>query len=149
MQGKQVRSSLGYALVRAFRTVNRGSARALATHKLSAEQAHILLVLWTEGPMKVGELQRVLALGSGTLTGAVDRMEKAKLVRRAPDPSDGRAFVIEPAPFDAKKKQKIEATLEGIERSSFAMLSVRERGELFRLLTKVASADDEGLHQAG
>jgi DNA-binding MarR family transcriptional regulator len=144
MQGKQVQTSLGYALVRAFRTVNRESARALAAHNLSAEQAHILLVLWTEGPMKVGELQRMLSLGSGTLTGAIDRMEKAELVRRAPDPKDGRAFVIEPAPFDAKKKHKIELTLEGIERDCFAMLSARERSELFRLLTKVASADDEG-----
>lgn len=141
MQDKRLQSSLGYALVRAFRTVNRDSARALATHKLSAEQAHILLILWTEGPMKVGELQRVLALGSGTLTGAVDRMEKSELVRRVPDPNDGRAFVIEPAPFEAKKRRKIETTLEGIEENSFAMLTTRERAELFRLLTKVATAE--------
>jgi DNA-binding MarR family transcriptional regulator len=139
MQDKRLQSSLGYALVRAFRTVNRDSARALAAHHLSAEQAHILLILWTEGPMKVGELQRVLALGSGTLTGAIDRMEKAELVRRAPDPNDGRAFVIEPAPFEMKKRRKIETTLEGIEENSFAMLTARERAELFRLLTKVAS----------
>ena len=138
MQDKRLQESVGYALVRAFRTVNRGTTRALSAHELSAEQAHILLILWSNGPMKVGELQRTLALGSGTLTGALDRMEKASLVRRSPDPNDGRAYLVEPAPFDSKKKQRIERTLEGIERDSFAMLTTRERAELFRLLTKLA-----------
>src|SRR5215469_13353449 len=102
MQDKRLQESIGYALVRAFRTVNRDTTRALAPHGLSAEQAHILLILWDAArPMKVGELQRVLALGSGTLTGALDRMEKASLLRRVPDPNDRRAFVIEPLPFDA------------------------------------------------
>jgi DNA-binding MarR family transcriptional regulator len=141
MQDKRVRASLGYALVRAFRTVNRDSTRALSPHGLSAEQAHILLVLWSSGPMKVGELQRTLALGSGTLTGALDRMEKASLVRRVADPNDRRAFMIEPAPFDAKKKKRVERTLEGIEQGCFAMLTARERTELFRLLTKVAGGE--------
>ena len=88
--------------------------------------------------MKIGELQRTLSLGSGTLTGALDRMERASLVRRSADPNDRRSFVVEPAPFDAKRRKRIERTLEGIEQDSFAMLSARERAELFRLLTKVA-----------
>ena len=138
MQDKRLQASLGYALVRAFRTVNRDTTRALSPHGLSAEQAHILLVLWDGGPMKVGELQRVLALGSGTLTGALDRMEKASLVRRVPDPKDRRAFVVEPLPFGAKKRKFVERTLEGIEEGCFAMLTPRERATLFRLLTRVA-----------
>src|SRR5579883_2770839 len=120
MQDDRLRSSVGYALVRAFRTVNRASNRVLARHGLSAEQAHILFVLWSDGPMKVGALQRILALSSGTLTGALDRMEKAGLVRRAPDPADARAFRVEPVAFDARRRRAIEATLEGIEEECFA-----------------------------
>src|SRR5512140_2829521 len=122
MQDDRIRSSLGYALVRAFRQVNRASSRALIPFELSAEQAHILLILWIEGPMKVGELQRLLCLSSGTLTGAIDRMDKAGLVRRVPDPHDGRAFRVEPAPFDAKRRRAIETTLEAAEAASFAKL---------------------------
>lgn len=140
MQDKRLSESLGYALVRAFRRVNRATTRALAAHGLSAEQAHILLVLWGEGPMKVGALQRMLALGSGTLTGALDRMEKAELVRRVPDPSDGRAYLVEPAPFEAKKRQKIERALATMEEEAFSALTARERHELFRLLDKIAGA---------
>ena len=137
MQDDRIRRSLGYALVRAFRFVNRASARALLPFELSAEQAHILLILWIEGPMKIGELQRVLSLSSGTLTGAIDRMDKAGLVRRVQDPKDGRAFRIEPAAFDAKRRRAIEATLEAAEAESFSRLTAKERQELFRILTKL------------
>jgi DNA-binding MarR family transcriptional regulator len=140
MQDERLARSLGYALVRTFRTVNRASGRALQPHSLSAEQAHILLVLWFEGPMKIGELQRVLALSSGTLSGALERMEKAGLVRRTPDPEDGRAWRVEAAPFDARKRRAIECTLEAMEERTFGCLTARERAELMRLLTKVAES---------
>jgi DNA-binding MarR family transcriptional regulator len=139
MQDDRVQSSLGYALVRAFRSVNRASSRALLPFELTAEQAHILLILWIEGPMKIGELQRVLCLSSGTLTGAIDRMDKAGLVRRVPDPIDGRASRVEPAAFDAKRRRAIEGTLEKAEAACFARLTARERQELFRLLGKVGA----------
>ena len=58
MQDNRLGDSLGYALVRLFRRVNRETGRALAPYKLSAEQAHILLVLWLDGPIKIGELAK-------------------------------------------------------------------------------------------
>jgi DNA-binding MarR family transcriptional regulator len=140
MQDERLAKSLGYALVRAFRLVNRASSRALLPFELSAEQAHILLVLWISGPMKIGELQRVLALSSGTLTGALDRMTKARLVRRIAHPEDARAFVVEAVPFESKKRRAIEKTLEDVERDGFAALTAPERRELLRLLTKVVDS---------
>src|SRR3954469_2292722 len=126
MQDKRLNDSLGYALVRAFRAVNRASNVALKGHGLTAEQAHVLLVLWIEGPMKVGELQRILSLSSGTLTGALDRMDRAGLVRRVPDPNDGRAWRVEPAPFDPRRRRDILNTLEEMEAQSFGALNERE-----------------------
>ena len=140
MQDKLERS-LGYALIRAFRAANRATNRALLPHGLSAEQAHILMALWIEGPMKVGELQRVLALGSGTLTGALDRMDRAGLVRRVADPEDGRAWRVEPASIDRRKRLAIERTLEDVEERAFSTLGKDERATLLRLLRKL---DGEG-----
>jgi MarR family transcriptional regulator, organic hydroperoxide resistance regulator len=138
MQDERLAHSLGYALVRAFRVVNRATGRALQPYGLSAEQAHILLVLWLEGTLKVGELQRLLALSSGTLTGALDRMEKIGLVRRVKDPEDGRAWRVEPAAFETKKRRELEGILERLEGEIFGGLTGRERAELLRLLTKIA-----------
>jgi DNA-binding MarR family transcriptional regulator len=133
-----LRGSLGYALVRTFRAVNRASNRALRPLGLSAEQAHILLVLWLEGAMRMTELQRIVMLSSGTLTGAIDRMERAGMVRRVADADDGRAWRVEPAAAD--ERRAIEGTLETIEESSFAALTATERRELRRLLDKVTAS---------
>ncbi len=89
--------------------------------------------------MKIGELQRVLSLSSGTLTGALDRMDRAGMIRRVQDTRDGRAFRVEPAPFDARRRRAIESTLETTEAESFAKLTARERRELFRILTKLCA----------
>ena len=144
MQDKRLRDSLGYALVRLFRQVNREHGRAVAEQGLSAEQAHILLVLWLEGPMKVGELGRFLALSSGTLTGAIDRMERAGLVRRLPDPADRRAFRVQPVETDARRRRAIEQVLEATEASCFEALTRSERTQLLRLLRKASDALEGG-----
>jgi len=135
MQDNRLRTSIAHAVVRLFRLVNRANNRALVDQQLSAEQAHILSVLWFEGPMTMGKLQRQLALSSPTLTGAIDRMEKQELVRRVPDPADRRASLLEPR-LAPKARARIEAILDESERKTFAALTAAERKELVRLLDK-------------
>jgi DNA-binding MarR family transcriptional regulator len=139
MQDKRLQRSIGYALVRAFRVVNRASSRALLPLGLSAEQAHILIILWFEGPMKVGELQRVLALGSGTLTGALDRLEKAGLTRRVPDEKDKRAFRVEASQKSLAKKEKVRRTLEAMEEELFGPLGTAGQKNLLAMLETIAA----------
>jgi DNA-binding MarR family transcriptional regulator len=137
------RSSLGFALVHAFRRVNRATSRVAQRYGLSAEQAHILLVLWLEGRQKIGDLQRLLELGSGTMTGAIDRMEAAKLVRRVRDPKDRRATWIEPHPSIDKRRREIIDAIGAMEEESFLLLEARERRELARLLAMVGQRTGE------
>jgi len=139
MQDDRLRASLGNAMVRLFRLVNRVHNRAIDRHGLSAEQAHILSVLWTLGPIPIGQLQRQIALSSGTLTGAIDRMAAQGMVRRAASPDDHRAVVIEPR-VPAKKRAQIEAAVEATEREIWGVLSAAERAELLRLMTKAITA---------
>ena len=138
MQDEVLDEHLGHAVVRVFRLVNRACNRALAEHDLSAEQAHVLSVLWALGPMTMGDLQRTLALSSATLTGAIDRMELQELVRRVPSPADRRAFVIEPR-VPARRREKIEAAVARAEQRCFAALTSSERRGLARLLSKCAA----------
>ena len=139
MQDERLRASLGNATVRLFRLVNRVHNRAVAGHGVSAEQAHILSVLWAAGPITIGQLQRQVALSSGTLTGAIDRMAAQGMVRRAASPDDHRAVVIEPL-VAAKKRAQIEATLDDTERTSWSGLTAAERRELLSLMDKAIAA---------
>ncbi len=140
MQDDRLRSSLGFALVRAFRRVNRAHNRALVRHRLTAEQAHILVILWLDGAMKIGDLQRTLMLSSGTLTGALDRMEKSGLVRRVADPADRRAWRVEPVSIDSRRRRGIQSTLDETEAATFSRLTARERRTLWTLLERVGEA---------
>jgi DNA-binding MarR family transcriptional regulator len=140
MQDDRLRTSLPHALVRTFRLVNRAHNRAFKDLGISAEQAHVLSCLWLEGPMTIGQLQRMLALSSPTLTGAIDRMEAQNLLRRVPDPKDRRSWVLEPDPSVNRKRKKIEETIFDVEDRCFAALTVAERRELLRLLEKCTAA---------
>ena len=82
----RLRGSVANVLARVFRQQSRLYNRALKPLGLSSMQAHILMVLWLEGPMTIGELQATLAISSATITGAADRMEKSELLRRVPVP---------------------------------------------------------------
>lgn len=133
-------SSLPHALVRLFRLVNRAHSRALKPLGLSSEQAHVLTCLWVEGPMTIGQLQRMLALSSPTLTGAIDRMEALGLVRRVPSPDDRRAVMIEADPRAQRKRKQVEATLDRVGGACFAALGAGDRRELLRLLHAATAA---------
>jgi DNA-binding MarR family transcriptional regulator len=135
MQDDPLRSSVANAVVRLFRFVNRVHNRQLKPLGISAEQAHILTVLAVEGPMTMGTLQRLLALSSPTLTGAIDRLEAQELVRRVPSPDDRRAVLLEPR-VGGRKRAQIEAAIDEGERVCFGALTAKERKELLRLLEK-------------
>ena len=117
--------------------------RALSPFEISSVQAHILATLWLEGPMTIGELQARLMLGSSTLTGAVDRMEKGRLVQRSAVAGDRRAFRLVPVEWVAKKREALLDTLAATEDVCFAGLSASERRELSRLLGKALGALSE------
>jgi DNA-binding MarR family transcriptional regulator len=128
--------SIGHQLGRAFRGLNRAMSAALRPHGLSAVQASILILLWEQGPLPVGELQKALGLSSSAFSGALDRMESQGLLKRTPAPSDGRSFLVEPASWSRARKQGVIDSLLDAEDELLAALDAKERKELLRLLVK-------------
>ncbi|HEY0733340.1 MAG TPA: MarR family transcriptional regulator [Herpetosiphonaceae bacterium] len=62
---------------------------------VSATDVKCYTILRQTGPIAAGELAERVALTTGAITGVIDRLEKAQLVRRAPDPRDRRRVVLE------------------------------------------------------
>jgi DNA-binding MarR family transcriptional regulator len=54
----------------------------------------VLLILRFSGAMSPKAINRYLAITSGGLTKSIQRLEKAELVSREPDPADGRGTLI-------------------------------------------------------
>ena len=61
---------------------------------VSPIEGHVLTYLRKYAPAPVGELVRVFGLKRSTLTSLLDRLERAGLVRREPNPADRRSFLI-------------------------------------------------------
>jgi DNA-binding MarR family transcriptional regulator len=63
---------------------------------LGASDSQFLTLLRTRGALTPGQLAEASGLTSGTVTGVIDRLEKAKLVRRERDDGDRRKVFVVP-----------------------------------------------------
>ena len=67
---------------------------ASASLGLGASDSQFLTLLQTRGAMTPGQLAEASGLTSGTVTGVIDRLEKAALVRRERDDGDRRKVLV-------------------------------------------------------
>ncbi|SEK70704.1 MarR family winged helix-turn-helix transcriptional regulator [Nonomuraea pusilla] len=81
------------ALVRSAFLVDAVYAEAAREHKITPQQGQLLCVLMAQ-PYGMGELSAMLRLAKSSLTELVDRSARRGLVRREPDPRDGRAIRV-------------------------------------------------------
>lgn len=70
---------------------------AIAQHiGLSASEFEFCDVLQSHGPTTAGEMAKLCGLSTGGVTGLVDRLEKAGMLRRTAHAHDRRKVVLEP-----------------------------------------------------
>lgn len=100
---------------------------------LTTSQAHTIEILGHAGPIKMKDLAQKIGVTTGTLTVAVDRLEKKQLLVRQPCKTDRRAFLIELTEsgqayfkqhhnFHIKMTQEIVADLTEKEQQAFGSI---------------------------
>jgi DNA-binding MarR family transcriptional regulator len=62
---------------------------------LGSSDAQFLTLLQVHGSLTPGRLAELTGLSSGTVTGVIDRLERAGFVHRRSDPGDRRKVVVE------------------------------------------------------
>ncbi len=99
-----------------------------------------LEMLLHKGPQLVNDIGRRIGLTSGSITTAVDRLEKRGLVARAADPRDRRACVVRLTPTgDALIREVFAAHKAAIDLAA-SDLSKTERAALIGLLKKLGTS---------
>jgi DNA-binding MarR family transcriptional regulator len=99
VNGKTSRTELIQELNQAIQ--RQGNLTVLFTHAiaqhigLSATEFEFCDVLQREGRRSAGELAKLCGLSSGGVTGLIDRLERAGLVKRTADPKDRRKVLVE------------------------------------------------------
>lgn len=104
---------------------------------LTTAQAHAIEIVGHAGSIKMKDLARKIGVTTGTLTVAVDRLEKKGLMVRKPHEQDRRSFLIEltdegRACFEEHHEFHIRMTQEIV-----SELSPEEQAEFFRIINKV------------
>ena len=82
------------ALIRSTALIQDTCATASSEHGLTPQQAQLMCVVGDK-PSSMVRLGALLRVGKSSMTGLIQRAEEAGLVRRAPDPEDGRSTLIE------------------------------------------------------
>jgi MarR family 2-MHQ and catechol resistance regulon transcriptional repressor len=103
-----------------------------------------LEVLLHKGPQPVNTLGRKLLLTSGSITTAIDRLERRGLVTRRDDPEDRRARVVHLTPAGRRMIQKAFRAHEADMERAVAGLDAGERAALIELLKKLGKQAEEG-----
>jgi MarR family 2-MHQ and catechol resistance regulon transcriptional repressor len=140
---------LWLVLARCYRAVSQIAERSIADAGLCLSDFAALEALLHKGPLTITEIQAKVLLASGSMTAAVDRLERKGLVIRRATPSDRRAKVLE---LTLEGRRVVEAAFgrhaAELERA-MAILNGTEKHQLHSALKKLGLFAAEALAQAG
>ena len=91
------RDNLGFLLAKASQRWNELLVARFAERgfpEIRAAYGSVLIPLYEEDRLRIGELARRARLSKQTMTDLARRVERAGLVERRPDPADGRAATL-------------------------------------------------------
>lgn len=128
---------LRLVLWKAAKAVERVDLASIADTGLQLSEFTIMEVLLHKGPLSINAIGEKVLLTSGSMTAAINRLEKKGFVRRIQDRADGRVFFVHLTTIGRtvikKAYAKHAANLEYVT----AVLSPQEQDELVRLLKKI------------
>ena len=128
---------------KANKAVEKLDRQSIAHTGLNTTDFSILEALLHKGPLTINSIGEKILLTSGSMTTAVDRLQKRNLVERVRDPADGRRFYLYLTKAGLKLIRSAYRNHSENLAAIFACLADEEREELARLLKKVGSHADK------
>jgi DNA-binding MarR family transcriptional regulator len=129
--------SLAEILMAVARQLRERSAETLAAWDITPAHLRALRTLARHGTMRLSELSDRLQIAPRTATEVVDALQVRDLVRRRADPGDRRAILAEVTERGGGVLAEIRATRGPEAGRIFGRLSLAERAELARILSKL------------
>ncbi len=138
---------LWLVLWKACEAVRRHAERHIHSLGLGFSDFAVLEVLLHKGPTAVNTIGELVHLTSGSITAAIDRLERKSLVARCTHPSDRRARVVHLTEVGRKLIECAFADHAAAMETATSGLTAAERGEAVALLKKLGlSAQTEGVN---
>ncbi|WP_207395167.1 MarR family winged helix-turn-helix transcriptional regulator [Bremerella alba] len=99
----------------AMRKISRIYAEGLAAYEVTPAQLFMLSCLDSRNGQKPSELAEEVQLDASSMTGLLDRTEKAQLIRRMRDPADRRALRIYLTPQGTETLQRLKPVIKQLQ----------------------------------
>jgi MarR family 2-MHQ and catechol resistance regulon transcriptional repressor len=136
---------LWLVLMKAHRALERLAVQSIESLEVCLSDFAILELLLHKGPQPVNEIGRRIALTSGAITTAVDRLETRGLVTREAHETDRRARIVRLTARGDEQARNVFAGHKAAMDSAASGLSKAERTVLIELLRKLGtSAGEQG-----
>ena len=138
------REDLGFLLAKASQRWNELLAERFAEAgfpEVRPSYGSILVPLFEEDGLRLGEIARRARLSKQTMTTMVRLLERAGLVERRPDPLDGRATLVFLTPRARSFRPVAEATLTDLARRSRRLLGATNADTVSNALVQLADLD--------
>jgi MarR family transcriptional regulator, 2-MHQ and catechol-resistance regulon repressor len=134
---------LWLVLARCHRVLSQVAEHSIDEAGLCLSDFAALEALLHKGPLTITEIQGKVLLASGSMTDAVDRLEKKGLIKRGPAPSDRRAKVLHLTPEGRRVVESAFSRHAAELDSAMTVLNQSEKRQLYALVKKL------GLFAAG
>ena len=134
-----IEDSLGYLVNRAARMMAQQLAEELRPAGVGIGQWAVLIFLWQRDGRSQAELSRVVAIEPPTMVRTIDRMVRDGLVKRVPDPDDGRVSRIYLTERGRALRDELVPRAVAVNAANLGRLTPAEGRTLRWLLTKLTS----------
>jgi MarR family transcriptional regulator, organic hydroperoxide resistance regulator len=125
---------VSHAIFRVARLHRLLASQLLRQAGLHPGQEIVMMHLWDCGPQRLTDLCGVLGADSPTMTRTVQRLERAGFVRRSPDPTDGRAVLVEPTTASQALRHEVERMWRELEEGTLGDMDEDQQAETLRVL---------------
>jgi MarR family 2-MHQ and catechol resistance regulon transcriptional repressor len=130
-------------LWKAAKAVEKVDKASIARLGLGLSDFAIMEALLHKGPLPINQIGEKVLLTSGSMTAAINRLEKGGLVKRIRDSSDNRYFHVNLTKSGCKIISEAYRSHQLNLEKVAEILSSKERKELVRLLKKIGFHADE------
>jgi DNA-binding MarR family transcriptional regulator len=134
---RQIQDYLGFQLLQVHRAHRARAEAALGKLGLHPGQEMLLLRLWTEEGIPQSQLAASMEVEPPTATKMLQRMERAGLIERRPDPEDARISRVYLTERGRALEQPVMEVWKHLEEQTVAGLTLTEQALLRRLLMQV------------
>jgi len=131
------RKGTGHLLARTCKLLRTRVHGRLEEVRLYRGQQFVLFALWENEGLSHSELAEKILVRPATTTNLLNRMEKAGLVERRPDPDDQRVSRVYLTDAARRMRDTVEAAWQQIDEQVFAGFSAEERISFEQFLLRI------------